>query len=310
MKTSIFASVVAYEDPDVWETVTSLIGQAMDPIRVAIVLQGDDYEQTARDMRELPNTHVLRIPRKAARGVGWARHLAQTYYEGEEFYYQTDSHANFHDEWDVALIDMMDSIGKPTVISTYPRSRECYKPDEVTVIEPTFFGDAGLMGRCQDYPGDTFGYEMIPARLIGGGHLFAPGSFVVDVPHDPQMYFAGEEFAMTLRAWTHGYHLAHPRKTVCCHLYDIEHRRRQHWDDHADWGERDARSKERVAMLTGWPRKMSLHTLGAYGLGKKRTLRSYEDYAGVRIKAKEFTDDPTWRTLDVDAIAHRTEAMK
>ena len=45
----------------------------------------------------------------------------------------------------------------------------------------------------------------IPGAFIAAGFLFGPGSIVSDVPYDPDLYFYGEEIAMSARLWTSGF---------------------------------------------------------------------------------------------------------
>ena len=70
------------------------------------------------------------------------------------------------------------------------------------------------------------------ARFLAAGFLFTIGSFVEEVPYDPELYFFGEEIAMTLRAYTHGYDLFHPHQVLVWHDYVRSYATR-HWDDHA-----------------------------------------------------------------------------
>ena len=305
----LFASVVGYEDPDIVETVESLVEDPGMSVHVAVVLQSDD-DKIARHLWQMPEVDLVHLPSHKARGVGWARALAQTMYEQEEYYYQTDSHANFYPHWAADLATMHERLGGMNVISTYPRSRECVTTTEVTVIEPFQWGDIGLQGRCQDYHRDIFDNKPIHARLVAGGHLFANGRFVMDVPYDPHIYFGGEEFSLAIRAFTQGYRLWHPAKTVCCHLYDLENKRGRVWENDEEWWMRDLHSKRRIAAMLNWPPVGYYPPLGIYGLGTVRTMAEYEDYAMCSIFDRTFEADSDWRGLDNEAIQHRNVAVE
>ena len=287
MTADVFVAIAALSDPDVVETIESIRHAPGRSIRVAVFLQDDDAK-TIRALREIDDIDLVHVPTRTARGVGFARAIAASMYENEPWYYQCDSHACFHDNWAEDLIAMADRLDEKAIISTYPRSRECYKPTEITLIEPFLIGDAGLMGRCQDYPASMFDGTCQKARLVGGGHFFAPGDFVADIPYDPHMLFAGEEFSVTIRAWTNGYNLYHPNSTVTYHLYDLEGRRKFIWDYYKQFGERDVFTKRRVATLLG---KDSID-MGVYGLGTARTYASYEEYAGCDMLAETFEPGP------------------
>ena len=59
----------------------------------------------------------------------------------------------------------------------------------------------------------------IPGAFIAGGFLFGPGSIVSDVPYDPDLYFYGEEIAMSARLWTSGFNIYAPNRLLLFHLY-------------------------------------------------------------------------------------------
>lgn len=136
-------------------------------------------------------------------------------------------------------------------------------------------------------------HRPLPARFLSGHFFFTIGNFCREVEYDPQLYFLGEEITMAVRAFTHGYDLFHPHKTILWHEYTREDRRK-HWEDHdqkADegnesfktWWERDAISFERVKGLFEMNSEIAL---GKYGFGKTRTLRDYEKYAGINFGLK------------------------
>jgi hypothetical protein len=118
---------------------------------------------------------------------------------------------------------------------------------------------------------------------------------VEDVQHDPSYYFHGEEISIAVRAFTHGYDLYTPHKTVTWHEYTRKHRKKQ-WDDHdtkaknsgkidKDWVERNQECHELNKILFGMDgRDPKSHNFGKYGFGTKRTLREYEEYAGISFE--------------------------
>jgi hypothetical protein len=149
-------------------------------------------------------------------------------------------------------------------------------------------------------------HRPLRARFVSGGFLFASGSFVREVPYDPELYFLGEEASMTVRAFTHGYDLFHPCETIVWHDY-VRKDAVKHWDDHTEankiemqWGERDLRSKRKIRrLLLGQP-------VDAFGLGSVRTVEEFEEYAGLSFrlrKAQDYTvrsEEPPNPTLDAN----------
>jgi Glycosyltransferase (GlcNAc) len=149
-------------------------------------------------------------------------------------------------------------------------------------------------------------HRPLRARFLSGGFLFAPGTFVREVPYDPELYFLGEEASMTVRAFTHGYDLFHPCETIVWHDY-VRKDAVMHWDDHTEankigiqWGERDLRSKSKIRkLLLGQP-------VDAFGLGNVRTMEEFEAYAGLSFqlrKAQDYTvrsEEPPNPKLDAN----------
>ena len=95
---------------------------------------------------------------------------------------------------------------------------------------------------------------------------------------------------MTVRAFTSGYDLFHPRRTVIWHDY-IRESGIKHWEDHTvekrtkmDWSQQDLFSKNRVMQL------LSGQRIHGFNLGTERTLQEYEAYAGISLTKRRVHD--------------------
>merc|ERR1711957_413939 len=71
--------------------------------------------------------------------------------------------------------------------------------------------------------GNQCSSEDVPSQIayIAAGFFFTRAEFLVDVPFDPFLpwCFMGEEIALSMRAWTHGWDIYAPRKNLIAHQY-------------------------------------------------------------------------------------------
>jgi hypothetical protein len=287
----VFVSIAAYRDRQLNATVADCLKKAHYPelLRFGICRQHAAEEAPpayAGDDR----FQILDIGWRDSKGACWARAEAMKLWRGEEWFLQVDSHCRFAAGWDDRLMRMMSETGsaKP-ILSTYATP---FTPGPVEILE-----GAPLQMAFQGFTADGIPHmkplaipnwqslhRPLRARFVSGGFLFAPGSFVSEVPYDPELYFLGEEASMTVRAFTHGYDLFHPHETIVWHDY-VRKDAVKHWDDHTvEWGEQDLLSKTKIRnLLSGQP-------VDAFGLGNARTIEEYEEYAGLSFRLRKAQD--------------------
>jgi hypothetical protein len=292
----IFIQIASYRDPQLVPTLRDLLRRAKNPaaLRFGICRQFDcrdgfdDLGPFTRDRR----FRVLNVPHQQSRGTCWARRLAQQFYAGEDFTLQIDSHMRFARNWDETLIRMLrqltDECGtQRPILTTYPPGFQPNRPPDADRQEPPgwivfhrFEPDGALVTR----PAALLGWQQmrypVRGRFYAGGFAFTLGRFCADVPYDPHLYFIGEEISMAVRAFTHGYDLFHPHRSVVWHYYGRAGSKR-HWDDHPDWHVRNGVALARMRRLLGMERGADQEAFGRFGLGRVRSLRDYERFAGV-----------------------------
>jgi hypothetical protein len=293
---TIFVSVAAYRDPQLLPTIYDCLAKARYPdrLRFGICWQ---YDLADEGLAELPAPQfaVQYVHWKLSRGACWARAEIMKRYEGESWYLQLDSHHRFTEGWDAKLIEQASlTRSEKPVLSTYAAGfspgQEEHPGEQVTVMEFDYFTNEGLPlfrpGVVTEPPA-----QPIRARYVSAHFLFAPGSFVNEVPYDPELYFLGEEITLAVRAFTHGYDLFHPSQHILWHEYTRAGRRR-HWDDHTNeggariaWHKRDGQSLAKASRLLTepWP--------GPDGVGTTRSVADYEAYAGISFRHRRLQDD-------------------
>ena len=135
--------------------------------------------------------------------------------------------------------------------------------------------------------------------------MFTRGEWNVEVPQDPDHYYWGEEFSVTVRSFTWGYDLFLPNQPLVWHLDHRGGAPRRHWEHgEAVVRGRNATAIERLRKLVY---SDASGGLGPYGLGHVRTLREYEVYAGLDLKGKRGHPD-VFTGANPDPVTIRSEA--
>jgi hypothetical protein len=295
----IFVSIAAYRDSQLVPTIEDCLRKASHPerIRFGICWQRDEAEPPfpfAHDSR----FRIREIHWRESKAACWARAEIMILWQREDWFLQVDSHCRFADGWDTRLLRTAAETGsaKP-IMSTYPPpfspgANEIPSGDPLQMVFQQFMPEGIPQLRPGAFPRGNSRARPLRARFLAAGFLFAPGTFVQEVPYDPELYFMGEEASMTVRAFTHGYDLFHPAEAIIWHDY-IRADAPKHWSDHADgaevpspWRSLDDASRRKTSrLLLGEP-------VESFGLGQTRTLKEYEAYAGLSFrhrKAQAYT---------------------
>ena len=296
---SIFVQIASYSDNELSPTIKDLLDTASgeNTINFGVHLclyPGDEIE--------IPNLSCVKsIVSHAPNnlGVGVARSLAHSLYDGEDYYFQIDSHSRMDKNWDSYLIEQIQqykNMGfKKPLITNYPRKYKYQGTDllKFGIEEPTQM-------RMDENPPGQFKLLLIPKQIIcnnpegnifstaiSGGCIFTAGGFIK--PMVPTMQF-GEEIVTAARAFTHGFDLLIPSKTFMYHLYmepelDPDHRnlRRLIWEDYPnEFSTLNDIAREHILNL------FKSRKIGENAFGSERSLSDYEEYAGLDFQSGEI----------------------
>ena len=142
---AIFVSIASYRDPDCQHTVVDLFAQATHPERIFVgicwqFVPGEDDDCFILAPPFPDQVRRLDVHASESLGACWARHQVQSLWQGEDYYFQVDSHMRFVPGWDERLIEMLELCpSSKAVLSTYPLAftppRELAK-DELVTIHP------------------------------------------------------------------------------------------------------------------------------------------------------------------------------
>lgn len=304
MPQRIFLSIAAYCDPVLPFTMERAIASARHPelLHFGVVDQALPGMEAAGRPGGGARLSEVRIDALHARGPCWARAIAMSLYDGEEWFLQLDSHMDFDAGWDEALVAQALALGAPRrglAISSYPAAFAFV--DGLPVAREA---STGVLAHVLK-PGTTFAPEHpvlafeaqavasstpLPAFHLGAGCLFAPGRIVQEFPYDPWFYFHGEEQALALRLYTHGWDLFHMPALPIRHLYNDPASgappRPLHWDPAHEalreipWWALEQRSRYRLASLVAG------EAMGVYGLGAQRSVADYAEFSGIDYAAR------------------------
>lgn len=290
MENTIYIQIAAYRDPELLPTMYDALEKARRPenLSFGICFQERGDSQDYEVLKAFPRCRVIQIEPERSEGVCWARAAVQSLWQGEAYTLQIDSHMRFVPEWDRILLEMLIPLGENAVLTGYCPGYEpglLLEPARAYLLGADCFSPYGILLLMSRY----YPHEMeqpVPGAFWSGHFSFSRGKLIQDVPYDPALYFHGEEISFAVRAWTKGYNLFYPHRTVCYHYYERGYRL-THWSDHASWQLRDVLSQQRVRRLLEME-PMEGETFGPYGLGTVRGLKEYEKFSGVDFQGGCF----------------------
>jgi len=301
MEETIFIQIASYRDPELIPTLENCLANAENPenLRFGIAWQHSTKDEwdVLDKFKNDSRFRILDINYSDSKGVCWARNQVQQLYKNEKYTMQLDSHHRFVENWDSKLIKMIKQLqdkghSKP-LLTAYLPSYDPKNDPQSRIQEPwwmtfdRFIPEGAVFFLPASIPDWKNLNEPIPARFYSAHFAFTLGEFCNEVPHDPNMYFHGEEISIAVRAYTHGYDLFHPHRVIAWHEYTREGRKK-HWDDDKEWVKRNQESHRRNRILfniePGCTPCMRKEIEPQYDFGKIRTLRGYEQYAGIRFK--------------------------
>ncbi len=305
---SIFLSIASYCDPVLGFTLARAVATARWPEKLHIgLVDQSPASLPATNAAALTPARLsqVRLEPVYARGPCWARAIAMSLYDGEDWFFQIDSHTEFDLHWDEKLTTQAETLNagrKGVVISSYPNAfvfegdlpvrRASTDKLLVHVLKPeSSFEPDHLVLKFEAHPVDAD--EPMPGFHLGAGCLFAPGRLAYEFPYDPWFYFHGEEQALAVRLFTHGWDIMHAPGLPIYHLYNNKDSgappRPSHWDEAHEaqrsqtWWTLEQRSRERLScLLAGEP-------LGCYGLGKERTMADYAAFSGIDFATRSLS---------------------
>jgi hypothetical protein len=243
-----------------------------------------------------------------ATGPVTARHIGDRMYRGQYYVMQMDAHCLFVRHWDTFIVRQFKSThNEMTVLTSY-----------LTDIQGSLDANGDSTRNTRPIMCNSYFEGAMPARYLrhgsqpedvpvirdmpqlqpfwAAGFSFSRGHFKLRVPYDAYqpMVFQGEEIAIGLRAFTHGYDFYAPRDSVVFHEYAERSMRRKKihmfWENTGHKGE-GQRSLKRATSVIGMapdvdPASWDHSEIDKYGLGKVRPLDLFYSVFSINVKER------------------------
>jgi hypothetical protein len=294
---TIFIQIASYRDKQLLPTLRDCISKAKNPenLRFSITWQHslEDEWDTLDEFKNDDRFRIIDVDYRESKGVCWARNLLQQQYNGEKYTLQLDSHHRFIENWDIELISMlkyMQSKGyaKPLITGYIPSFDPIDEENsKINIPWKMVFDRFSPDGNVHFFPEYMDEYlsltKPVKARFYSAHFAFTLGEFAVEVQHDPEYYFHGEEISIAVRAFTHGYDLFHPHKVIAWHEYTRKNSKKQ-WDDDSEWVQKEKFSHKKNRELFYIDERT--RDFGKYDFGTVRSLEDYEKYSGLNFKKR------------------------
>ena len=218
--------------------------------------------------------------------------------------------------WDESLVRMMRTLpaGKPLITMIAPLFQF---DDKDRVRRQTGRGIRTIKMAQWEEPGGWAPWTVwgipntqVPARsrFLSGQFIFTLGAWTSEVRQDPQHYYWGEEFALAVRSYTHGYDMFLPDEMVAWHMRHRHGPPRRHWEHGRDVVARKNKvGFERLRALVYTERPEDGAQLGRYGLGGKRSLSEFERFAGMDLRNRRAHPD-VFVGRNPDPVTIKTES--
>lgn len=287
---SIFIQISAYRDRELQKTIQDAIAKSSGQYELKfgvhqLIAEGDEVVEL--------NVPTLTSVAPENLGVNAGRYLANTLYDGEDYYFQIDSHMRFVPNWDLAAVAgikyyQAQGIAKP-LMTMYPGnywykggvekfdSIENFTPTKISFHEkPQQFVDTLAPSQMAKptTPACAYTYS------VSAANIFTLGRFA-NLPRDTRIMFWGEEILTAATAFCHGFDLVVPTAPLVWHLYhsgqSYEATGRHHaWLDYSKhWHELVDASKGAL--------EESL-----FALDGVRSIEEFGQFAGVDFSSREL----------------------
>ena len=301
---SIFVNIPSYADPQIWPSIDDIFKKAKHKERVFIGVahQTFDFEADSKKVKKYKekygdNLRIILLEAGSIIGCQPSRKYTHEFYENEDYYFNTDSHARMIDQWDKKIILEFEGIEKRhgrSAITAFGYSYDINNNGEDELEHyagiPRFYMEDFNVNHFRETGVVTMRSSIheipheLPSPYISGHFCFTRGAYVKEVLFVDKIIFTEEELFMYLRFFKYGINVFNPVQNYLYHYFDRDStkklNRRLIWEDFPD--------KFYPAQQSGiehfiWVVENNIIDKD-YGLFDKRSLKDYEDMFGINFK--------------------------
>lgn len=287
---SIFIQISAYRDRELQKTIQDAIAKSSGQYELRfgvheLIAEGDEVVELG-----VPTLTSI-APENL--GVNAGRYLANSLYDGEDYYFQIDSHMRFVSNWDstaIAGIKYYQNQGvvKP-LMTMYPGNfwyeNGVEKFDSIQTFTPTLISFHEKPQQLVDILTPSQMAKPTTAACaytysVSAANIFTLGEFA-NLPRDTRIMFWGEEILTAATAFCHGFDLVVPTGPLVWHLYHSGQSYEATGRHHA-WQDYSTHWNELVEASTGCLEE-SLRNLNGI-----RSLQEFGDFAGIDFATRQL----------------------
>ena len=271
---SIFVQIPAYHDLELERTLNSIFSNCSGNNIINVGIHFNYYENLPYQIEKtLQNKHkngqVKSLVSKAPINLGMqkARYLANSFYDGEDFYFQTDSHMLFRKNWDCILIEdynhLISLYKSKLAISSYchgysndPKKEYSWKNQLIesytkpNLNEINSIGNKiGFIFKIKKNKCNFNNLTDNPHNCVSGHFIFSTGDMYKLYKEMPNLS-AGEEALMSMRLISSGFNVVTQLTETAKHLLP-------HPYIESEDGKNSLKSKEYETMILEHPRRIS-----------------------------------------------------
>ena len=297
MEKSIFINITAYHDYELPKTIENLITNSSKKHKLFFGVHYVYEDLDNINIQQYENIKYIASKAPENLGPGTGRYLANTLYEGQDYYMVIDSHSRFTKNWDESLIEdvlmyQAQGYAKP-VLTCYPASY-WYDEEGNEVIGPNH-GPQNIDFSKDEYFQNRFKTHLNVLNLgchndtkyqksISGGFTFTVAPYIDLNKH---ITFK-EEFAVGAMLYTNGFDLLIPTQLVIHHYYsDPQNGYFEQHNRRSVWNYKD--NSKTLELISNFSDSInydmfSNNLIGKGYLGKERSLDEYAEYAKIDFK--------------------------